>query len=99
MNYFKYIILSACFILVMNVKMLSQNSPFPVLITSADKALRAVTKKHKQLHTPLNNNLLKFHPSFKGTNSKQELAARILNWDMKFKFRLSPNLNIIFSYN
>jgi len=99
MKYFKLIFLNACFIFLMNAKILSQNTPLPVLKTSADKPLRVSTKKHKQLHTQLNNNSLKFHPFFKTTNSKQGIVAHILNWDMKFKFRLSHSINIIFSYN
>ncbi len=79
--------------------MLAQNGPLVVLKNSSDKALFASNKKHKLLQISASASSLKFAPLLNAKNVKQRKMTQALGWDMKFKFRLSHNLNIIFSYN
>lgn len=81
------------------MNMSAQNGPLGVLKNSSDKAILASNKKHKLLQISTNASSLKFEPFLKAKNDKQRAIAQVLGWDMKFKFRLSHNLNIIFSYN
>lgn len=79
--------------------MFGHENPFVVLRISPDKALLVADIKHKLLQIPINAGSLKVSPFLNLKSVKQNTATRILSWDMKFKFRLSHNLNIIFSYN
>lgn len=99
MKFLRNIILSFSFIFVLHANMFGGENPWVVLKTPADKSLLVAGAKHKLLRIPINTVSLKVSPFFKLKSVKQSTVARILSWDMKFKFRLSQNLNIIFSYN
>ncbi len=98
MKNFKKIVLSLCFILVLQTLLLGHDDPALTAKASADKTILATGKKYKLLQLQ-NANSINLDPFFKTKKTKQSAGARLLNWDMKFKFRLSHNLNIIFSYN
>lgn len=83
----------------LHTNMIAQDNPVAILKTSADKALLAANKKQKSLQAYSIGGSLKLNPFLNKKNVKQRVIAQILGWDMKFKFRLSHNLNIIFSYN
>ncbi len=95
----KNIFLSLSFLLVLHMNMHAQENPLLVLKTSSDKALLASNKKHELLQISKVPGSIKLNPFLKEKNVKQRAVAQIFSWDMKFKFRLSHNLNIIFSYN
>lgn len=99
MKNLKSIFLSFCFIFTLQTNMVAHENPITILNTSADKAFVVTNKKHKLLQTPANGGSVKFYPLLNIKKIKQSPVAQVLNWDMKFKFRLSRNLNIIFSYN
>jgi hypothetical protein len=99
MKFSRNVILSFSFIFLLHTNLFGHENPWVVLKTPADKSLLVVGAKHKLLQIPVNRGSLKVSPFLKLKSVKQVNAARILSWDMKFKFRLSHNLNIIFSYN
>lgn len=99
MGILKHIILSACFIFALHMNTSAQNGPLAVLKNSSDKAILASNKNQKLLQISTNSSSLKFRPFLNTKSVKQSTMVHVLGWDMKFKFRLSHNLNIIFSYN
>lgn len=98
MKIFKKIFLNLVFILALHTTAQAGDNPFAIK-TSADNSLLLSNKKHKLLQMHTNGTSLKFNSFLRVKNTKQSKAEQILSWDMKFKFRLSHNLNIIFSYN
>lgn len=98
MKNFKKIVLSCCFILVLQTLLLGHDDPALTAKVSGDKIILTTNKKYKLLQLQ-NVNSVNLDPFLKTKKTKQSAGARLLNWDMKLKFRLSHNLNIIFSYN
>ncbi|MBL7920056.1 MAG: hypothetical protein JNJ40_07055 [Bacteroidia bacterium] len=98
MKNFKKIALSCCFILVLQTLLSGHDDPALTAKASADKIILTTNKKYKLLQLQ-NVNSINLYPLLKTKKVKQTPVTRLLNWDMKLKFRLSHNLNIIFSYN
>jgi len=99
MKAIKHIGLSICFIFLMHFQSTAQEGSAKLFKNAVAKNFHVTNKKYRLLQITRTNAPLKFSPFLKPINTKQSAAAQLLSWDMKFKFRLSHNLNIIFSYN
>jgi hypothetical protein len=99
MKQFENIFFSICLIFLLQHTALAQENPLRFFKAAAGKAITTGIKKHKLLNASFIYDPLACKPFIITKKPKHNIMAKVLNWDMKFKFRLSQNFNIIFSYN